>query len=602
MRSFLAILALLALALGIWWLVAESPPPPIRSASAPDAPSANNATIRDSSTTTTTTTAQALAVPDRSPAATPLGTIRGRVVDTDRRPLANATVMLVHDGPDPIGAAVTTGDDGRFVLFHAPLGACAVRVEAPGCVTSQRGDLHPEHTEQHDVDVGDFVLAPALLYTGIVQSRGRPLAGAKLTLRPMLGAPDTPTPLVQRTVSADDGTFVFAAGPLPPCTLEVTAAGHRPAPMRRIDTAPGPLQFELEPRQRLRGRVVATGTGAAVANAALWLVPLPEHVDNLRASGGRGAIAGRSDRDGNFELELPAVPWFAVEVGGGDLVPTISEAIASDAEPVPLLLRVDRGVAVHGNVTFAGEPVAGRALVLDDNGWPLVSAAFAADGVLRLPPCPVGSWRLRIDGERGARHEQHVLVQPPGPVQLTITLGAGTRLSGRVLGSDASWHQVVARHESGLLRHGLRQADDSYVIDGLSPGRWQVWAQAGGADWRRVAADQLLARLDHPSIVIGDGPALLDLAAPAQLLGSVRGRVAVEFAGCRVELAADGERATAVAPVLRQTQVAEDGTFVLEPVLPGDWNVLLLRPGAAQPVRSQRVVVRAGSATDCAFD
>jgi hypothetical protein len=600
MRTSLTILALLALAVGIWWLGAASPPPPIRGASAPDAPPADNTTDRDSSTTTTN--AAGLAVPDRSLAANPRGTIRGRIVDTDRRPLANATVLLVHDGPDPVGPAVTTGDDGRFVLFHAPLGACAVRVEAPGCVTSQRGDLHPEHAAQHDVDVGDFVLPPALLYTGVVQSRGRPLAGARLTLRPLLGAPDTPTPLVQRTVSADDGTFVFAAGPLPPSTLEVTADGHRRSPIRRIDTAPGVLQIELEPTPRVRGRIVATGTGAAVANAALWLVPLPERVDNLRAGGGRGTIAGRSDRDGNFELEPPAAPWFAVEVGGGDLVPTISEAIASDAEPAPLLLRVDRGIAVHGSVTFAGEPVAGIALVLDDNGWPLVSAAFAADGVLRLPPCPVGSWRLRIDGERGARHEQDVLVQPPGPLQLTIALGAGSRLSGRVLGSDPGWHQVVARHESGLLRHGLRQADDSYAIDGLSTGRWQVWAHAGGDDWRRVATDQLLARLEHPSIVIGDGPARLDLQAPAQLLGSVRGRVAVEFAGGRVELAAADERLAAVAPMLRQTQIAADGTFVLEPVLPGEWNVLLLRPGTTQPVRSQRIVVRAGSATDCAFD
>jgi hypothetical protein len=590
--ALLLTMLMAALAIGWWWLEAAAPPPP---ANAP--PAASNRAA-------TTAPQPSIAVTDRLPASDPLGTIRGRVVDGARAPLAGATATLVHDGVDAAGQQATTGADGRFTLFRAPLAACAVRIDAPGYCEAQLGDLHPEQAEHHDLDLGDFVLLPAAPCTGLVQTGGRPLAGAKVTLRPRLGEPGAPLPLVQRTTSGVDGAFHFAQGVPPPGTIEVTADGYEPVPVRELQAPPRLLVFELVPRARLRGRVIAAETGAGVPFAPLWLVPLDSEPQLVMASGDRGPASLRTDRDGHFELAPPPSPWFVVETGGEGCVPTISAAIANRAPLAPLELRLPRGVTVKGTVTWRGEPVAGTASLRAPSGWPVTLApvAFGADGTFRLPPCAPGTWRLRIDGEHGAHHEQQLQLELPGPLQLLIALNTGAQLVGRVLG-DGDWSTVIARHEHGQLRRGLRQADGSYRIEGLAPGRWTAFVQAPGNDWHSVASNQLLAALPHPEIRIdGEAEVRLDLPAPNAQLGSLRGRVGAEFAGSRIELVRSGEGPRRIPPTLLRTEVAGDGTFVLDPVLPGDWVVELRRDGQATPLHTTRVQVVAGASAECRFD
>lgn len=580
------------LAIGWWWSSALGPPPPPAPTGAPAAAVANDPASPSVASTG----------PDRTTATLPLGTIRGRVVDGERRPLGNALASLVHDGADAEGQQTTTGADGRFTLFRAPLAACAVRIDAAGFCAAQLGDLHPEQAAHHDLDLGDFVLQPAAFYTGLVQSGGRPLAGAQITLRPVLGEPGAPTPLVQRTTSGADGTFGFAQGVTPPSLLEVTAADHWPAPMRRIEAPQQLLVIELQARPRLRGRVVTAETGIGVAAAPLWLIPLDIEVEFLPATGDRGPVLHRTDRYGNFDVELPPSPWFAVESGGDDAVPTISGAIQNTLPLAPLELRLTRGIAVHGTVTWRGDPVAGSAALLSSTASGS-SVAFGADGTFRLPAREPGAWTLRVDGDHGARHEQPVQLAWPGPLRVTIALGDGVRLSGKVNGPDTGWSKVVCKHQTGLLRHGLRQADGSYTIDGLSPGLWTAWVAVDGADWRSVAMDQLLARLPHPEFRIdAEADARLDLRHPDSLLGSLSGRVGLEFVDCQVTLRAGSELGIAVPPTLLQTEVHSDGTFVLDPVLPGDWHVELLRAGRPAALRRTRVQVAAGLRAECRFD
>ncbi|MCU0864652.1 MAG: carboxypeptidase-like regulatory domain-containing protein [Planctomycetes bacterium] len=593
MRTALLLTMLIAgLAIAWWWLAASAPPPPA-SAPSPTPPSA-----------TTTAPPPSIAATDRLPAGDPLGTIRGRVVDDARQPLAGAIATLVHDSADAEGQQATTGADGRFTLFRAPLAACAVRIDAAGFCAAQLGDLHPEQAEHHDVDLGDFVLRPAVLCTGLVQTGGRPLAGAKVTLRPRLGEPGAPLPLVQRTTSGADGTFHFAQGVPPPGTIEVTADGYEPVPARELEAPPRLLVFELVPRARLRGRVIAAETGAGVPFAPLWLVPLDSEPKLVMASGDRGTASLYTDRDGHFDLAPPPSPWFVVETGGDGCVPTISAGIENKAPLAPLELRLARGVTVIGTVTWRGDPVAGTAALRARSGWPVTLApnAFGADGTFRLPPCAPGTWLLRVDGAHGAHHEQELQLELPGPLQLAIELTAGAPLIGRVTGGG-DWSTVVARHEHGQLRKGLRQADGSYRIEGLAPGRWTAFVLALGNDWHSVASNQLLAALPHPEVRIdGEAEVRLDLQSPTGQLGSLRGRVGAEFAGSRIELVRDEPGPRRIPPTLLRTDVAGDGTFVLDPVLPGEWVVELRRDGQATPLRTTRVQVLAGASAECRFD
>lgn len=85
----------------------------------------------------------------------------------------------------------------------------------------------------------------------------------------------------------------------------------------------------------------------------------------------------------------------------------------------------------------------------------------------------------------------------------------------------------------------------------------------------------------------------------ARTFGSLRGQLLLEFAGARVELVPGDARQQRVPPGLLLATVGNDGTFALDPVLPGGW-VVQVTPTSQAPRRVD-VMVIAGEETNCRF-
>ncbi len=595
MRTALLLAVLIALGAVATWLLVGEPNAPTHAPAAVTPP-----------TTTAPSQAQgwAEAPPPREAAGDATGSIAGTLVDEQRRPIAAARVMVVLDAR-PLPNETVTDARGRFTLFGVPLAAVAVRAEAPGFSTTQLGDLHPERAPEQHLNLGELVLLPDQLWQGTVLSRGRPLAGASVTLLPeLLHRRDTATPLVQETTTDADGAFLFASGLRPPCLAMVSANGHRGA--SRSLGAAQTLRFDLEPLPRIHGRVTTAATGATLPTAQLWVWPMSglQPGDRLQPRPDPHPAAAHTLHEGTFDIEAPRSPQFVLQAAAAGHVATMLGPFAGDRDTGPLVVELMPGCTLCGTVTWRGLTIAAQASL-----WPSLATtqpramnAVAADGMLSLPAVPPGRWLLRVDAAHGARHEQWVDLALATPTSCTIALPEGTQLIGAVRGQRPDAAVVVCTHESGLQRRGFVAGDGTFGVDGLSPGRWRADVEANPQDFRSQSSSLLTACLDDAWFVVGTGASQRhDVEVAALRLGQVRGHLAPAFATARIELVASDERQQQIPIGLRQAVVGNDGTFLIEPVLPGSWLVRLEpRVGNTSPLQRTILVTR-GTATVCTF-
>ena len=531
------------------------------------------------------------------------GSIRGRIVDSGLAPIAGARAQVVHDDRTEGLPFAQTDGDGRFLVTGVPLTVCALRAEAPGMAPVQLGDLHPENLPTHDVDAGTIVLSQAMSYHGQVRSRGRGVADARVVLAPVLGPPGRPVPVVQVTRSDEDGHFHFPVGPQPDCFVRVEAEGHRAAPTLRVTDARQALQFELVPLARARGRVVDKITGAPVAGARIWAFAMAAFAETALLP--RPDLEPESgtlvDKDGSFDVALPDAARACLQVEAPGCCSLLHGPIEATRDLDGLVLALEPAAALQGTVSFRGEPVAARASLrpVDAPEGPAAVHLVGADGVLRVSQVASGSWILRVDADVGARFEQRIEVRAPAAVAIDVVVPEGTRLAGTARTLRSATTTVVCTHESGLQRRALVRSDGGYEVEGMFPGRWRAHLEQGDSLVDRMGA--LLADL-LPDAEFELGTELLhrrDLASNDQRLGRITGSADLQWAGMRVALVPVSELQQRVPVPLRNTRVGADGTFAFDPLLPGNWRIVL--GSESEPVRTLTLDVRAGIATQCTF-
>ena len=529
----------------------------------------------------------------------PAGSIAGAIVDAAGHPIATARITLVVDDA-PTTNTTQSASDGRFLLHGAPDGAVAIRIDAAGFATAQRGDLHAHRTTERHLEVGVLTLHEAVLWHGVVTCDGRAVPEAEVTLAPVLGQPGAATPLVLRARTDMQGAFVFAQGPRP-AIASVRCRGYRDAPPRAIDDPRQDVRFELTPLLRATGQVVRAEDGTPMPNARVALVALRDHVPGeIHARGNLATTA--LGADARFDLELPETPSCFVEVVADGRVSQARGPFPTTAAVGPLTIALPAGVVVEGTVTWRGEPIGGYAQLWaeDGSGEPIAFCAFRSDGRLRLSPAPQGRYLLRVGAERGAVHERLLDLQLPGPLLVDAAIVEGTRLRGSVRGPLPTGAIVTCRHATGWTRGAPVQSDGTFVVDGLYPGDWTV--QCDGRGDLADAAAAMLQPLLAPQTVAVRSEAELQLAidGPALRLGGVQGQLPTrgDLGPAAIELVATDDQQRRVPGTFRMQHADERGTFQLWPVLPGTWQVLLVQGDLRRTVN---VVVRAGQTMTVTF-
>lgn len=233
-----------------------------------------------------------------------------------------------------------------------------------------------------------------------------------------------------------------------------------------------------------------------------------------------------------------------------------------------------------------GHEVGGR--VTDPAGKPIPHARVAAIGVLDLPQRPLepplpgvvdAQGQFRVSGLRASAYQlvvradgygSSVLRRVVAPaVGLRVTLRPLQVLTGRVVADDMpAPGATVDLAGSGVWPpiHTQTDAQGGFRFTGLREGIYELRAQRGRWVSAPAPAVDLLGGAAPPPVVL----TLVEGTV-------VRGRVV----DARTQEPIGGVRVTAGRDLLavnpRMAQTTRDGSFVLEPILPGDYRLTLTR-------------------------
>jgi protocatechuate 3,4-dioxygenase beta subunit len=380
-------------------------------------------------------TARPSTLPDRM--VIPAGAVvRGRVVDRDGKPIANASVgvrtWLAETLPVPLLRSSNTKADGLGEVTALPAGRAEWRATAPGYAPASR----PLRLAiDSAIDLGTIVLEPAVtIAVRVRDDRGEP---------------------VRASVAVNDGAAVAANAKgeatlpvIPSQPFEIAAAAplHRRAKREVRPPFPAVVEIELTRAFRVTGRMVD-------ANGA----PVPQV--SIRARQGSSFENHEADPDGRFDLALEPGVDHELEM----LAPTIAVVKVDVAAGSPGETRdlgdmtAATGLVVTGRLLRSSDrtPVAGARIWLPrpSEAGALMAWAFrdllqtesGPDGTFELRGLPASPFTMRIEAPSLAPARQRV-TPDAGAARVDvgeIALAAGTTvtvvLDGNS-GEDATAH------------------------------------------------------------------------------------------------------------------------------------------------------------------
>jgi protocatechuate 3,4-dioxygenase beta subunit len=301
------------------------------------------------------------------------GTISGRVLGPDGRPVADAPVMwFAAQSPTQALADATSGKkaapagqtrtdaDGRFQVAADPSSPpVSIRIEPAGLPWVELdGPYDPAETLRlPDLDLP----APQTVAGTVVASDGKPASGARVAVHQSARFERDETAIFAEATTGLDGAFRIANAPPAPERLSVRAAGWTPAEQfLRADS--GSLRIALE-------------RGASVSGTVLDASGRPAAGALVRS----GSVAATSDAQGRYRLDGVPSGLQRVEASApGGMVARKGGVRLAAAAPASADLQLQAGVTITGTVVDAltRRPIAGaRIAVAESHG----SGAGSAD-------------------------------------------------------------------------------------------------------------------------------------------------------------------------------------------------------------------------------
>lgn len=360
--------------------------------------------------------------------------IRGRVMDRDGEPVADAVVVAgfkdwrTRPYLRAIAARVRSEPDGFFVL--GPLERRNYYVLGTG----KEGGVGYVTNQMPGAWV-DLVLVPGARVAGRLTalSTGEPVADARVVLKDYT--------FLSETTSDGDGRYVL--GPLPPTAevrygqqLLVVASGFKPAERTNMVLVGGReygVDFRLEPGRSLTGKVVDART--------LQPVPGAEVAEGWETYHRKTT----SKEDGGFELpNVDVAPNLVFTVRAAGYLPQQRQSDGSGT----LEFRLDASLSVSGVVrTLKDEPAAGARVYLVRVKWApgfkpsainsraQTIAITDAEGKFVFPdvmPGQVAAVAFHKDAAPGEFGPIEVPLNGPSPEPVHVTLKEGLTVRGEV--------------------------------------------------------------------------------------------------------------------------------------------------------------------------
>ncbi|MBX7082441.1 MAG: carboxypeptidase-like regulatory domain-containing protein [Nannocystaceae bacterium] len=294
--------------------------------------------------------------------------LTGRVLDGNRRPLADATVELDD------GSRYGTNWRGEFDAGLRS-GAVELVARAPGLVATTRRVVVAAATDV------ELVLQPAdaIVRGHVLDDNLRPLASAQVSL-----GPESPLQPTEVTWTDARGQFRFDAVAAGTVTLQIEHPRHASATVSALAAEPGAaeeLEIVLRRGWSLRVDVRDAATGFAIPGASVIA----------------GDRRDRTDRGGIVVFEALADDSVVVTVEAQDYSGRSRTAARDqDHDRVELVVELAQGGTVSGVVTdWAGDPVASAQVVVEVDGEAVAELRTDARGRFRAAGIPEGPIVLR---------------------------------------------------------------------------------------------------------------------------------------------------------------------------------------------------------------
>ena len=158
-----------------------------------------------------------------------VGTIKGRVVSNDGRPLTNANIMAQGVSGVPTIKMKRTDAEGAFVFDDLPAGLYIVLATAPGYIDQSWTGSDPGELPRHLIGERlKITMIKGGVITGVVtDSKGQPVVGVPVQASPPSGASSLSS-FMGGTTSETDDRGVYRIYGLPPGQYAVAAGGAGP--------------------------------------------------------------------------------------------------------------------------------------------------------------------------------------------------------------------------------------------------------------------------------------------------------------------------------------------------------------------------------------
>lgn len=487
----------------------------------------------------------------------------GRIFDPAGEPVAGAQLRIE-------GARTLSGSEGEFRIEGVPPGARILYV------------FHPEYrrlVRELQVEPGanavDLFLEDGWNVSGrTVDEGGRPVAGARLELRP--DRPDAVTGY--RSTSDEDGRFRIVTSEEGTFRLTASHDGFAPAEV-------GGLEVRSE---GLEGLDVALTRGSSVAGRILGLAAdelagvtvEARREDEVDFFGEGGSVIGSVDPQGRYAVHhlTPGAWRVQAELDGGRRHAAATVTLDAGTRQLERDLEFGSGLRLTGKLLYGGEPIAGAHVLLTGltaSGTRNVLSGH--DGSFRIADLAPGRYRLDVlDRSRALSHVQDLELRSDREIVLELEsaplVGTVTAAETGEPLEDALVYvrkALGATGEVGPLTTVATDAAGGFVLAHVTPGDYVVSARKDG-----YAPDEQVIRVEA-----GAAPpaATLRLARA----GGVTLTVHLESGGVpRMATVSVFDESGRM--VLTDTRSVTDRGFVHFAQIPaGVWDLLVSAPGAA---------------------
>jgi hypothetical protein len=444
--------------------------------------------------------------------------------------------------------------------------------------------------------------AKAGLAGRVLDAGGGPIARARITAASVPIAAQTSDSLRTTTISDSEGRYQL---PLAPgdYQLQAEAEGYAPARFAAYLHLPLVRDFRLNPASRITGRVVSRPGGAPLPHAEISVV------DTQSLELAMVTRTVQADDDGAFVIAGLDPSSYRLIAHAGPFV---------GQHPRPLILGLAQSLAVEV-VLDRGRTVAGTVHAADGSAAPDVDV-FVPFGPREYMSTSQPGVRARTDQHGRFRLEglpplglDITAVGPAGEAREALDLASGDRtdvvlqltptatVAGVVL--DRQRRPVAEARVSAITSEPARRAyrDLSAVTDatgqfritGGRPGALTVTARHDIGTAQLAAGTLAPGATMHVELVLGDG---------ASVAGTVRRHDGTPARGAQVFAFAGGWSPQAGPQPSAATRAADDGSFRLPRLPPGEVIVRAGNPGddpfagvGSQTTRPDRVSLVLGA-------